>query len=279
MFTPIWGRFPCWRIFLKWVETTNYTVVMGFFVGVKRSNQWSDHLGSDFIGKIQVCSYTATRNTLPHQASKSHLTVVFEIPCVSRCWPTSTSGGSGSKDLETNPRCFGGVFAWLKLGHLFDFPDFFVSRNIKRSLRTVTESLVVICCSCRGCYENPIIWGLFHKLLDIRIPSWTLIRISMLHVMNQGSTLPLLPWSNFLMPGDPIGYWRTSFTTTWQAFQWGKRQPPSGRRIPMLDFCLEGCCWTPSWCFAIWWVLFRRTFLMHITAWSQKTLANPKKYP
>ena len=29
IFTPIWGRFPCWLIFFKWVETTNsYTYLL-----------------------------------------------------------------------------------------------------------------------------------------------------------------------------------------------------------------------------------------------------------
>ena len=30
IFTPIWGRFPFWLIFLRWVETTNQSLMWGF---------------------------------------------------------------------------------------------------------------------------------------------------------------------------------------------------------------------------------------------------------
>ena len=33
IFTPIWGRFPIWLIFFKWVETTNQNMIPSVFCG------------------------------------------------------------------------------------------------------------------------------------------------------------------------------------------------------------------------------------------------------
>ena len=41
-FTPIWGRFPIWLIFFKWVETTNQKM-MGFL-----SIRWKNRKGAEF---------------------------------------------------------------------------------------------------------------------------------------------------------------------------------------------------------------------------------------
>ena len=71
IFTPIWGRFPFWLIFFKWVETTNqlYSCLPFFFLGVLGG-------GASPVVDLGLKSFKRSRSVFwPHRSSRGTLDI------------------------------------------------------------------------------------------------------------------------------------------------------------------------------------------------------------
>ena len=69
MFTPIWGRFLCWLIFCKWVETTNQFIYIDMYIVFTTKNLvvlfFCCHVGLPRKFKVDICSQVIILKTEP----------------------------------------------------------------------------------------------------------------------------------------------------------------------------------------------------------------------
>ena len=65
IFIPVWGRFPFWLIFFRWVETTNQPSLKRKIIWTKPSFFWVPAVKYRGCGSVRILSTKALRKTGP----------------------------------------------------------------------------------------------------------------------------------------------------------------------------------------------------------------------